>query len=180
MGLPENKNKALVGLVTRFVGQKGVELITENFSKLNCQFVLLGTGEKKYEDYLLNLAKKFPKQFSAQIKFDEKLAHLIYAASDIFLVPSLFEPCGLTQMIAMRYGAVPVVRETGGLKDTVNNKVGLTFKNFSSDEFYKTLEKALSIYNKNSKLWHKLQVNGMKKDFSWDKSAQEYLRLYKK
>lgn len=180
LGLPENKNKALVGLVTRFVGQKGVELITENFSKLNCQFVLLGTGEKKYEDYLLNLAKKFPKQFSAQIKFDEKLAHLIYAASDIFLVPSLFEPCGLTQMIAMRYGAVPVVRETGGLKDTVNNKVGLTFKNFSSDEFYKTLEKALSIYNKNSKLWHKLQVNGMKKDFSWDKSAQEYLRLYKK
>jgi starch synthase len=197
LNLPEDKNKALVGLVTRFVGQKGVELITKNFSKLNCQFVFLGTGEKKYEDALLSLAKKYPNNFKAIIKFDEKLAHLIYAGSDIFLVPSRFEPCGLTQMIAMRYGAVPIVRETGGLKDTVTPLIkslsrvcqgrargikptGFTFKKFDSNEFYKTLEKALNIYYKQPKIWRQLQLNGMKQNFSWDKSAKEYLTLYKK
>jgi len=180
LGLPMDKNTALVGLVTRFVQQKGVELITENFSKLNCQFIFLGTGEKKYEDALLVLAKKFPKQFSAQIKFDEKLAHEIYAASDIFLVPSRFEPCGLTQMIAMRYGGVPVARATGGLADTVNNKVGFIFNNFSTSEFYKTLNLALKIYYEKPKTWRQLQMNGLKQDFSWNKSAREYLKLYKK
>jgi len=180
LGLPQDKKIALVGLVTRFVGQKGVELITENFSKLNCQFVFLGTGEKKYEDALLELAKKFPRQFSAQIKFDEKLAHKIYAASDIFLVPSRFEPCGLTQMIAMRYGGVPVVRLTGGLADTVNSKVGFTFKKFATNEFYNILNRALKIYYEKLKTWRLLQLNGMKQDFSWNKSAKEYLKLYKK
>ena len=180
LGLPQGKNTALAGLVTRFVGQKGIELITEKFSKLNCQFVFLGTGEKRYEDALLELAKKFPKQFSVQIKFDEKLAHEIYAASDIFLVPSRFEPCGLTQMIAMRYGGVPVVRATGGLADTVNKKNGFTFKNFAAAKFYKTLSQALEIYYDQPKIWRRLLLNGMKQNFSWDKSAKEYLKLYKK
>lgn len=180
LDLPQNKNTALAGLVARFAWQKGTELITEKFSKLNCQFVFLGTGEKRYEEALLNLAKKFPRQFSAQIKFDEKLAHEIYAASDIFLAPSRFEPCGLTQMIAMRYGSVPVVRATGGLADTVNQKVGFTFKNFTASEFYKTLELALKIYYEKPKAWRLLQFNGLKKKFSWDKSAGEYLKLYKK
>jgi len=180
LGLPQNKNTALVGLVTRFVWQKGVELITEKFSKLNCQFVFLGTGEKKYENTLLNLAKKYPNNFKVIIKFDEKLAHEIYAGSDIFLVPSRFEPCGLTQMIAMRYGSVPVVRATGGLVDTVNKKVGFTFKKFDSTEFYKTLNKALKIYYKQPKVWRQLQLSDMKQDFSWSKSAGEYLKLYKK
>jgi len=180
LSLPQNKNIAVVGLVTRFVWQKGIELITEKFSKLNCQFVFLGTGEKKYEDALLNLAKKYPKNFKTIIKFDEKLAHEIYAGSDIFLVPSRFEPCGLTQMVAMRYGTVPVVRETGGLKDTVNNKVGFTFKKFDPTEFYKTLEKTLAVYCHKPKTWRQLQLNGMKQDFSWNKSAKEYLKLYKK
>lgn len=178
--LPDNKNIALVGLVTRFVKQKGIELITENFSKSNCQFVFLGTGEKKYEIALLNLAKKFPKQFNAQIKFDEKLAHQIYASSDIFLVPSRFEPCGLTQMIAMRYGASPLVRLTGGLADTVNKKNGFTFKKFSSDEFYKALKQALKIYYEKPKAWQRLTITDMKENFSWNKSAREYLKLYKK
>ena len=180
LGLLQDKNTALVGLVTRFVWQKGIELITEKFSKLNCQFVFLGTGEKKYEDALLNLAKKYPNNFKTIIKFDEKLAHEIYASSDIFLVPSRFEPCGLTQMVAMRYGAVPMVRETGGLKDTVNSNVGFTFKKFDSAEFYKTLEKALTIYYYKPKIWRQLQLNDMKQDFSWDKSAKEYLKLYQK
>ncbi len=197
LGLTPDKNTALIGLVTRFVRQKGVELITEKFVgaihelPLPCQFAILGTGEKKYENALLGLAKKFPDKFNAQIKFDEKLAHQIYAASDIFLVPSRFEPCGLTQLIAMRYGSVPVVRSTGGLKDTITNyelritnlikkPTGFTFKNFNSIEFYKTIERALKIYYEKPKIWRQLQLNGMKQDFSWGKSALEYLKLYKK
>ena len=180
LGLPQDKNTALAGLVTRFVWQKGLDLITEKFSELNCQFIFLGTGEKRYEQTLLNLAKKFPRQFSVQIKFDEKLAHLIYAGADIFLMPSRFEPCGLGQMIAMRYGAVPIVRGTGGLADTVNNKTGFTFKKYSGQELYKTINKALESYYKNKPLWLKLQINDLKQDFSWNKPAHEYLKLYKK
>ncbi|MDO8668272.1 MAG: glycogen/starch synthase [bacterium] len=180
MGWPEDKDIALVGLVTRFVWQKGIELITEKFSELNCQFVFLGTGEKRYEEALLNLAKKYPGKFKVLIKFDEKLAHEIYAGSDIFLVPSRFEPCGLTQMIAMRYGSVPIARATGGLKDTVNAKVGFIFKQFAATKFYDTLQKALNIYYNRPKAWNQLKKNGMRQDFSWNKSAKEYLKLYKK
>ena len=197
LGLPVNKNIALIGLISRLVWQKGLELITEKFSKLNCQFVFLGTGQAEYEQRLLNLSKKFPRQFCVQIKFDEKLAHLIYAASDIFLMPSRFEPCGLGQMIAMRYGTIPVVRATGGLADTVTpptracpeyaeggarrvKPTGFNFIKYSSQELYQTLDKALAVFYKNQKLWRQLQINGMKQNFSWDKSAHEYLRLYKK
>jgi len=180
LGLPKDKNTALAGLVTRFVGQKGIKLITEKFSKLNCQFIFLGTGEKKYEDALSALAKKFPGQFGVQIKFDEKLAHQIYAASDIFLVPSRFEPCGLTQLIAMRYGSVPIVRATGGLVDTVSDQTGFNFKKLDSAEFYKTLAQALEIFYNKPADWRKLQTSGMQQDFSWNKSALEYRQLYKK
>lgn len=180
LGLPADDNIALIGLVSRLVWQKGLDLITENFSGLNCQFVFLGTGQPEYEQRLLNLEKKFPKKFSALIKFDEKLAHEIYAGSDIFLMPSRFEPCGLGQMIAMRYGTVPLVRATGGLADTVNKNTGFSFKNYSSEELFKTIEKALAVFYKNKKLWQQLKINGLKKDFSWNKSAKEYLKLYKK
>lgn len=180
LGLQGDKNIALVGLITRFVWQKGTKLITEKFSKLNCQFVFLGIGEKRYEDGLLNLAKKYPNKFKVLIKFDEGLAHEIYAGSDIFLMPSRFEPCGLTQMIALRYGSVPIVRATGGLKDTVNNQVGFTFKKFDSAEFHKTLKTVLAIYRHQPQIWRRLQLNGMKQDFSWKKSAKEYLKLYQK
>ncbi len=180
LGLVQNEKTALVGMVSRLVWQKGVDLISEEFSRLDCQFVFLGTGEKKHEDALLGLAEKFPKKFSARIKFDEKLAHLIYAGSDMFLMPSRFEPCGLGQMIAMRYGTVPVVRATGGLADTVNGKNGFAFKKYSSQELYKTINKALNVFYKNKKTWSKLKDNGMKSDFSWDKSAREYLKIYEK
>jgi starch synthase len=180
LGLPRNKKVALVGLISRLVWQKGVDLITEKFSKLNCQFVFLGTGQPQYEKQLKSLSKKYPRQFSAQIMFNIKLAQEIYAGSDIFLMPSRFEPCGLGQMIAMHYGTVPVVRATGGLADTVNKKVGFSFKEFSSNTLYKTLEQALNIYYNKPKKWRKLQKNGMKKDFSWKKSAREYLKLYRK
>jgi len=196
LGLWPNKETALVGLVSRLVWQKGIELISDDFSHLNCQFVFLGTGQKEYEKHLEKLAKKYPHQFSAQIMFDVKLAQQIYASSDIFLMPSRFEPCGLGQMIAMRYGTIPVVRETGGLADTVtnfkpNNKLsifnvkakkanGFSFKNFNSNALYKTLDNALDVYYNAPKQWHKLQVNGMRHDFSWNKSAREYLKLYNK
>ncbi|MDD4271279.1 MAG: glycogen/starch synthase [Patescibacteria group bacterium] len=180
LGLPLDKNMALVGLISRLVWQKGLNLITENFSQLNCQFVFLGTGQKEYEQQLLSLSKKFPRQFSALIKFDEKLAHQIYAGADIFLMPSRFEPCGLGQIIAMRYGSVPLVRKTGGLADTVNHKVGFAFKKYSGQELYKTIDKALTVFYKNKKFWRRLQLNGLKQDFSWNKPAHEYLKLYKK
>ena len=193
LGLWPNKEKPLVGLVSRLVRQKGVELINDDFANLNCQFVFLGTGQKEQEQHLKKLAKKYPHQFSAQIMFDVKLAQQIYASADIFLMPSRFEPCGLGQMIAMRYGTIPVVRETGGLANTITNYEsritnflkrnkanGFSFKNFNSGTLYKTLDRALDIYHNNPKQWHKLQINGMRTDFSWDKSAREYFNLYNK
>ncbi len=180
LGLNEDKDKAVVGLVSRLAWQKGIELITDNFSKLNCQFVFLGTGDKKYEKHLIKFAKNNPKQISAQIKFEIKLAQEIYAGSDIFLMPSRFEPCGLGQMIAMRYGTIPVARATGGLVDTINKKNGFLFKNVDSEEFYNCLKNALDIYYNKKDKWRKMQINGMKTDFSWDRSAKEYLRLYRK
>ncbi|MEK7203002.1 MAG: glycogen/starch synthase [Patescibacteria group bacterium] len=178
LGLPINKNVALVGLVSRLVWQKGIDLFNKDFSKLNCQFVFLGTGQKKYEKILKDLAKKYPKKFNVQLIFDEKLAHLIYAGSDMFLMPSYFEPCGLGQMIAMRYGATPVVRATGGLADTVNNKIGFTFKKYSTEELFQKLNKALNVFYKKPKLWQQMRINGMKQNFSWDKSAKKYFKLY--
>ncbi len=195
LGLPADENKPLACFISRLAWQKGVELLTEGdirecYSReLDCQFAILGTGEKKYEEQLRKLAKKYPKKFSAQIKFDIKLAQQIYAGSDIFLMPSRYEPCGLGQMIAMRYGAVPVARGVGGLRDTVVNFhriiardafTGFVFKEFSSESLQKALQRALDVYYKKPRQWRQLQINGMKRDFSWDKSAEEYARLYRK
>jgi starch synthase len=175
-----DENEPLVALVSRFSWQKGLDLINENLLKLPARFVFLGTGEKKYEDNLKYLEKNNSDKFKVILAFDEKMAHQIYAASDIFLVPSRFEPCGLTQMIAMRYGAVPVVRATGGLADTVDKEVGFIFKKFEAKELEMTLAKALKIYKKRPEIWSKMQIQGMKRDFSWNKSAKEYVNLYNK
>jgi starch synthase len=180
LGLKQDKNIPLAGLISRLAWQKGLELFTKEAAELPCQFVFLGTGEKKYENQLKKLAKIYPDKISAQIIFDIKLAQRIYASSDIFLMPSRFEPCGLGQMIAMRYGTIPLVRATGGLADTVDKKVGFSFSDFSSYAFIKTLEQALNTYYKKPEKWKKMQKNGMKKDFSWNKSAKEYLKLYEK
>ncbi|MFH1661592.1 MAG: glycogen/starch synthase [Candidatus Falkowbacteria bacterium] len=180
LGLPADKNIALVSIVSRLAWQKGFELIDEKLCDLDCQFVILGTGQEKYEKQLKKLSKKYPKKFSAKIDFNIELAQQIYAGSDIFLMPSRFEPCGLGQMIAMRYGTIPLVRKTGGLADTVNNSVGFSFDGFSSADLYQTLNKSLDVYYKKPKKWRSLQKKSMKKDFSWNKSAKEYLKLYKK
>ena len=157
-----------------------MELITKRFTRFNAQFIFLGTGASEYEKQLSKLAKDYPKQFSAQIMFDLKFAQQIYAGADIFLMPSRYEPCGLGQLIAMRYGTLPLVRATGGLADTVDDKVGFSFKKMSKTELFNTLKTALDVYFEKPKKWQKMQKEAMVRDFSWDKSAKEYLGLYKK
>lgn len=171
---------ALIGLVSRLVWQKGLDLITEKLLKFPCQFVVLGSGQKEIETKLLILAKKYPTKFFIKIGLDLKLAKMIYAGSDLFLMPSRFEPCGLSQLIAMRYGSIPLVRQTGGLADTVNSKTGFLFKHYSAQKLEKTLKLALNTYYKKPLKWLKLQQNCLKQDFSWSKSAKNYLRLYHK
>lgn len=180
LGLPRNEGKCVVGLVSRLVWQKGLELITANLRHLDCQFVFLGTGSPRYEKHLSALAEEYPERFSAQIMFDIELAQKIYAASDIFLMPSRYEPCGLGQMIAMRYGTLPLVRSTGGLADTVDKRVGFSFKDISRRELYDTLKDALEVYYHHPEKWRKMQKRAMKRDFSWKRSAREYVKLYKK
>lgn len=181
LGWQPAKNIPIVGLITRLAWQKGLELIDENLvSSLDCRFVFLGTGDKQHENRLLKLARRYPDKVSANILFNIELAQEIYAGSDMFLMPSRFEPCGLGQMIAMRYGTVPIVRATGGLEDTVDSQVGFKFKKYDSDILKQTIKKALKIYGTEPKKWNQLVKNCMRKDFSWNKSAQEYIKIYKK
>lgn len=178
------KDGPIFGLVSRLVGQKGLDILlpaleTELKNK-DFQVVVLGTGHKEFENEFKKLADKYPDKVSVNITFSLSLAQKIYAGSDFFLMPSLFEPCGLGQMIAMRYGTIPVVRSTGGLKDTViNNKTGIVFKKYTQAEMKKTIVKALKLY-KNKKAFDRFVTNGMHQDFSWNKSASKYLELYKK
>jgi len=195
--LKQDKNIPLLVMITRLDVQKGVDIVcsaVENLISENIQFIFLGTGEKKYEKMLESLSKKYPKKVKAFIKFDAKVAQQIYAGGDMFLMPSRFEPCGLSQLVAMRYGNIPIVRETGGLANTVENirqekklfslikktiGTGFVFNGFSEEKFTKVIERALSFY-KNKKQWKKIQKNAMKKNFSWQISAENYLKLYKK
>ncbi len=179
LGLKVDENIPLFGFVARLVWQKGLDLLSDDFFKLNAQFVFLGTGKKEYEKLLLKFSKKYPKKVKALITFDLKTAQEIYAGSDMFLMLSRFEPCGLGQMIAMRYGTLPIARATGGLDDTIDNSSGFKFKNFDSQEFLKTCEKAIKIFA-NKQKWQKMQKHAMSKDFSWKKSAKEYVKIYKK
>lgn len=180
LGLPVDASIPMVGMVTRLAGQKGLELFTEKFANLKCQFVFLGTGQPEYEKMLAKMSQKYPTKISANIMFDVGLAQQIYAASDMFLMPSRFEPCGLGQMIAMRYGAITIARATGGLDDTIDEKTGFKFEKMSSVDFYNKLKEAIDVYYTNPQKWRKLQENCMNKDFSWDKSAKEYMKLYQK
>lgn len=169
-------------LVSRLVEQKGLDLITQagsELKKLPINLIILGVGEKIYEDRLHQLASEMP-SFKLRLEFNESKARQIYAGSDFFLVPSQFEPSGLTQMIAMRYGAVPVVRKTGGLADTVTDgETGVVFDNYRSDEFLEGVKRALEIFRRPEEMLQ-LQRAGMKEDFSWDRSAKEYVKLYEK
>jgi len=174
----------LLGIVSRLTDQKGGELVDEIIDRLvelNCQLVVLGQGDPIHENYYKKAAKKYPKNISANIKFDASLAQKIYAASDMFLMPSRFEPCGLGQMIAMRYGSVPIVRKTGGLVDTVRDGyTGFVFEEYSSAALYEIIKKSIICFNTRHEEFIKIAKNGMREDFSWGKSAKEYLKIYQK
>lgn len=181
--------KPLLCMVTRLTQQKGIDLIVHGFDKLlsrGAAFVLLGSGESAYEDFFLQQAIRFPGKFFCKIGFDEELAHQIIAGSDILLMPSLYEPCGLTQLHAMKYGTVPLVRSVGGLKDTVTQfypktgkGIGFKFLPFELEYLLKAFKKAESAF-KDKKLWSRLVANGMKENFDWSQTAKHYTRIYLK
>jgi len=187
MGLAPDAEAPLIGLVTRLVEHKGLDLVKAKLGELlensDAQVALLGTGEFVYEEYFRKLAERFPGRVSACIDFIPALSRQIYAGSDLFLMPSKSEPCGLSQMIALRYGSIPVVRETGGLKDTVQDSGcgegnGFSFFDFNADELLRTLHRALQGY-KDQAGWGILVKRAMECDNAWGKSANAYIRLYK-
>ena len=187
LGLPQRAETPMIGLISRLTHQKGCDLIVSIIDRLlqkDIQFIVLGTGDYWYEETFKNLQYRYPDKVSANIKFDNSLAHKIYAATDMFLMPSLFEPCGLGQLIALRYGSIPIVRETGGLKDTISpyNKYtgignGFGFKNFNSNELMQIIEYALTIYD-DKDAWNNIIRQAMDSDNSWEKSAMQYKLLY--
>ena len=188
LGLPERRNVPLIAIVSRLVEPKGMDLVVRMMDEIlqheDIQLVVLGTGEKRYEDWFKGLAWRYPKKVSVNIYFSNELAQRIYAGADIFLMPSNYEPCGIGQLIALRYGTIPVVRQTGGLKDTVQqyNKYtqegnGFDFENYNAHEMMYALKRALSFYG-NYEIWHKIQFNAVQADYSWKRSAKEYEALY--
>lgn len=187
LGLTVNKDVPMIGLVSRLTHQKGCDLIInilEELLKEDIQVVVLGTGDYMYEESFKSFQGRHPNKISANIKFSNELAHKIYAASDMFLMPSLFEPCGLGQLIALRYGSIPIVRETGGLKDTVTpyNEYdetgnGFGFKNYRFEELFNITKYALKIYRNKDK-WNNIVRQAMSSDNSWEKSAKEYIEIY--
>ena len=188
MGLPFQERTPVIGIISRLADQKGFDLIgemLEHLMQLHVQLVVLGTGEKKYHDLFEKAAKHHPQQVGISLTFNNDLAHLIEAGSDMFLMPSRYEPCGLNQMYSMRYGTVPVVRATGGLDDTVEefhpssgNGTGFKFAEYDSDALLKTVQRAVAVYA-DSAAWRKLMKNGMVKGFSWEASARKYIQLYR-
>jgi starch synthase len=185
LGLTADAGVPLVAMVTRLDAQKGMEIAGHVVHLLmsglagEAQFVVLGTGAKPYEDGFAHLAAYHPRKMAAVLTFASDLAPQIYAGSDLFLMPSLFEPCGLGQLIAMRYGSVPVVRSTGGLADTVRDgHTGFTFHEFTAESFWMALQRALFVHNTDAPAWARLQRNGMSANFSWTDSAARYAELY--
>lgn len=189
MRLPKEPDTFLIGMVSRMSDQKGFDLVDcildEFLSKENVQIAVLGTGEERYENMFRHFEWKYPGKLSAMIGYSENTAHQIYAGADAFLMPSLFEPCGLSQLISLRYGTVPIVRETGGLKDTVEpynqytqEGTGFSFANYNAREMAFVMRMAMELYNTQRDNWLALAKRGMQKDFSWKSSVKEYERLY--
>ncbi|PIP19960.1 MAG: glycogen synthase GlgA [Candidatus Omnitrophica bacterium CG08_land_8_20_14_0_20_41_16] len=179
---PKAKDVPLVGIVSRLVEAKGFDILAEGIDeicKMGIQMVILGTGDLKYHQILEEVVKKYPKSISLHLKFDDSLAHKIYAGSDIFLMPSKYEPCGLGQLIALRYGAIPLVFRTGGLADTVNSTNGFVFNSYNKISLVKTINRAIAGFS-DKKKWDSLVLRAMKCNFSWGTSAKKYLGLYAK
>ncbi|MGX7106672.1 glycogen synthase GlgA [Hutsoniella sourekii] len=188
LGLPEKEDVAMIGVVSRLTDQKGFQLVEERLNELlhaEVQVVILGTGEAQFEHSFRYFQDVYPDKMRACIDFDIQLAQQIYASADMFLMPSAFEPCGLSQMISMRYGTLPIVHETGGLADTVEpyNQytgagTGFSFNQFDSYIMLETIYRALDVYYNQPEAWQKLVHQAMSRDFSWERPAQEYLQLY--
>ena len=191
VGLPVNPDTPLMVMVTRLAGHKGLDLLCYIARRLlweeDCQLLVLGTGEPHFEEFFRELAEEFPDRVAAKITFHLGLAARIYAGGDVYLMPSKSEPCGLSQMNAMRYGTVPVVHATGGLKDTVpgvdengENGLGFTFQSYNADDFYASLKRALHLYRDNREGFRALQKRDMEQDFSWNIPAQKYMEQFYK
>jgi starch synthase len=188
LGLTVDKKKYMIGLISRLTDQKGLDLINyaiEGIVDDFTQFVIIGTGESRYENMFRHYAWKYPDKISANICYNEDLARKLYASADAFLMPSRFEPCGLTQLISFRYGTVPIVRETGGLKDTVeayneyeHTGDGFSFTNYNGDELLNTINYSKHIFFDKKVQWNKMVERGMKKDYSWNASKFNYEGLY--
>lgn len=186
-GLPQSPNRVpLIGIVSRLADQKGFDLMEESIKEithLDLQLVVLGTGQKKYHDLFQQLAAQYPEKIAVRFSFDNELAHKIEAGSDMFLMPSRFEPCGLNQLYSFRYGTVPIVRATGGLADTVipydgAKGTGFSFSEYSSKKMMAAIKQALMVYSDPVR-WQALGIRIMSQDWSWDKSARQYMQLYR-
>ena len=190
-GLPVKEDAFLIGMVSRMTDQKGFDLVAymmdEMLSTMNVQFAVLGTGEERYENMFRHFQNKYPDKLSAHIGYSEERAHQIYASCDAFLMPSLFEPCGLSQMMSMRYGTIPIVRETGGLKDTVeayneyeHTGTGFSFANYNAHDMLHVIKYAKDVFDNDKAGWQDMMKRAMNQDFSWRASAREYEKLYDK
>ena len=187
-GLPKREDVPMIGMVTRLSEMKGLDLVRYILDELleeDIQFVMLGTGEYTYEEMFKYFAWKYPEKMASRIYFGGEEAHKIYAASDFYLMPSISEPCGISQLIAMRYGALPIVREAGGLKDTVipyneftGEGTGYSFSNINAHELLFTIKNAINVYKNDRDNHNRLIKNAMKQDIDWKKSAEKYLQLY--
>ena len=188
LGLEKDEKKFMIGIVSRLTDQKGFDLIQcvmDEICTEDVQLVVLGTGDEKYESMFRHYDWKYSERVSAQILYNEDLSHKIYAACDAFLMPSLFEPCGLSQLMALRYGTLPIVRETGGLKDTVmpydevnGTGTGFSFANYNAHEMLDCIRKAKDVYYNKKREWNKIVDRAMTADFSWNASALKYQELY--
>ena len=188
VGLEQDPDAPIIGCVSRLVSHKGFDLVVDAIHEImatGAQMVVLGTGEWRYEEAFRQTVWQYPGRFSAQIMYSDAFSNAIYSGADLFLMPSVAEPCGLSQMIAMRYGTLPVVRETGGLRDSVQpwneftgEGTGFTFANIDKGDMMWVLTQAVDLYRDDPKAWKKLQQNAMTADFSWDHSAGEYAEVY--
>ncbi len=189
-GLPYRADCPVIGIISRLADQKGFDILAGAIDRIlteDVQLVLLGTGEAKYHELFSDLDRRYPDRIKSHLKFDAVLAQLIYAGSDLFLMPSLYEPCGLGQLISLRYGTVPVVRETGGLADTIvdadlssETGNGFVFSDYSADALFQTVNRAITCYHQDPVRWKGLQRVGMANDFSWTASAKVYTQIYQK
>ena len=184
MGL-DDEGRPIIAMVTRLVDAKGLDLVVRCFSEImdrGVSFVLLGSGDEKYQSFFKEMAEKYKGRVGVKIGFIPSLAKKIYAGADIFLMPSRSEPCGLAQMVSLLYGTIPIVREVGGLKDTINDFSlgegnGFTFREYNHMDMLRAVDHALRVYNEKED-WNKLVASALKSDFSWEKAADKYIDLY--